>query len=136
MQTKDNGDTVINYPNGQKHHPITTSLKQPKKSKYRAVKTTIDDITFDSLKEARRYKELKVLERAGMITNLRLQVPYILIPKSKYGRAIKYIADFVYSDVNGNQIVEDVKSIATKTPLYKFKKRLMQEIYNVTIQEV
>lgn len=75
--------TVINYSNGQKHHSIETSLKQPKKSKYGAVKTTIDDITFDSLKEAQRYKELKVLERAGMITNLRLQVPYILIPKSK-----------------------------------------------------
>lgn len=126
----------INYPDGRKYTLTQTLLKQPKKSKYRAVKTTIDDITFDSLKEARRYKELKVLERAGMITNLRLQVPYILIPKSKYGRAIKYIADFVYSDVNGCEIVEDVKSIATKTPLYKLKKRLMQEIYNVTIQEV
>lgn len=125
--------TAINYPNGQKHHPITTSLKQPKKSKYRAVKTTIDDITFDSLKEARRYKELKVLERAGVITNLHLQVPYILIPKSKYGRAIKYITDFVYSDVNGNQIVEDVKGI--KTPVYRLKKRMMAELYDIEIRE-
>lgn len=65
-------------------------------SKYRAKKVTIDNIKFDSLKEGNRYKELKLMERANIISNLRCHVPYVLIKKSKYGSDVKYIADFVY----------------------------------------
>lgn len=104
-------------------------------SKYKAIKEVVDGITFASRKEARRYRQLKLLERAREIQGLELQVSYPLIKKSKYGREIKYIADFVYLE-NGKTIVEDVKSKATVTPVYRLKKRLMQELYGITIKEV
>lgn len=123
---------MINYPNGHKPIPVKTSLKQAKKSKYRAVKTEIDGIMFDSKHEAARYQELRLLEQAGEISNLRLQVPFELIAKSKYGRSIKYVADFVYNDRNG-LIVEDAKGM--KTPVYRLKKRMMAEKYGIKIKE-
>lgn len=101
-------------------------------SKYKAKKTIVDNITFDSKKEANRYCELKLLERARVISNLQLQVPYILIPKSKYGRAIKYVADFVYEE-NNKIVIEDVKGV--KTPVYRLKKRLMAERFGIVIKE-
>ena len=64
-----------------------------------------------------------------------MQVAFPLIKKSEYGREIKYIADFTYYE-NGHLVVEDVKSKATVTPVYKIKRRLMQEIYGITIKEV
>lgn len=111
----------MNYPN--------------KKLKYRNIKTELDGIKFDSKKEAQRWCELKILERAGEISNLQRQVPYILIDKSKYGQQIKYIADFTYLE-KGNLVVEDVKSPASKTPLYELKKRLIAERYGIQIKEV
>ena len=104
-------------------------------SKYRAKKVTIDNIKFDSLKEGNRYKELKLMERANIISNLRCHVPYVLIKKSKYGSDVKYIADFVYID-DGKEVVEDVKSKATITSVYRLKKRLMAEVYGIIIKEV
>ena len=104
-------------------------------SKYKNQKVTLNGIKFDSKKEARRYYELKLLERAGIIKELKLQVPYVLIEKSKHGREIKYLADFTYIE-KGKLIVEDVKSSATKTPLYKLKKRLLAERYDIEIKEV
>ena len=123
---------TINYPNGHKPVPVKTPLKQAKKSKYGAVKTEIDGIIFDSKHEAKRYQELRLLERAGEINNLCLQVPYILIYKSMYGRSIKYVADFVYSR-NGLTVVEDAKGM--KTPVYRLKKRMMAEKYGIKIKE-
>ena len=103
-------------------------------SKYHAVRTTIDGITFASKKEAQRYRELKLLERAGEISNLQLQVPYIIIEKSKYGRAIKYVADFVYQESGKNgPTVEDTKGY--RTDVYKLKKRLLAEKYSIEIKE-
>lgn len=81
-------------------------------SKFHSLKTVVDGISFDSRKEANRYAELKLLERAGQLHNLRLQVPYVLVEKSKYGQAIRYIADFVY-EMGGETIVEDVKGYKT-----------------------
>lgn len=104
-------------------------------SKYRNKKIDYDGYTFDSLKECRRYKELKILERTGIITDLKVHYSYTLIEKSKHGREIKYIADFVY--VNGTEtIVEDVKSPVSKTPVYRLKKRLLAERYGLEIKEV
>lgn len=100
--------------------------------KYHNSKTVIDGIRFDSKKEAKRYLELKILEKAGVIKELKRQVPYILIDKSCYGRAIKYVADFVYLE-NGQLVVEDVKGV--RTPVYKLKKRLMAEVYGIEIKE-
>lgn len=124
---------MINYPNGRKPKQNKTSLKQAKKSKYRAVKTEINGIMFDSKREAARYQELRLLERAGEINSLRLQVPYELIAKSKYGRSIKYVADFVYSR-NGLTVVEDAKGV--RTPVYRLKKRMMAEKYGIQIREM
>lgn len=101
-------------------------------NKYHNRKTSVDGIRFDSKKEANRYIELKLLERAGVIKDLRRQVPYVIINKSRYGRAIKYVADFVYLE-NGQLVVEDVKGV--RTPVYKLKKRLMAERFGIEVKE-
>ena len=91
-------------------------------SKYGNIKTTTSDgITHDSVKEANRWCELKLLERAGRISDLRRQVKFELIPKQEGERAIHYIADFVYIE-NGRQVVEEVKGFRTKED--KLKKRM------------
>ncbi len=107
--------------------------------KYKNKKTTVDSITFDSKKEARRYQELKLLEKADVIKNLRLQPKYILQEKYKMSdrtvRAIYYIADFEYFDKEKRKIVvEDVKGI--KTDVYKLKKKLFEHKYNLEITEI
>lgn len=108
-----------------------------KKSKYKNKKVTYDGIEFDSIKEARRYQELKLLLRAGAISDLRLQVPYELIPAQYINskcveRAVKYIADFVYAE-NGKEVVEDAKGVRTDT--YKIKKKLMLYVHGIRLKE-
>ncbi len=99
-------------------------------SKYNNKKTQIDMYVFDSAKEAKRYKELKLLERAGEISNLELQ-PHFLLQDSfkKNGRTyrkIEYVADFKYIE-KGKIIVEDVKGI--QTDVFKIKHKLFEKIY-------
>ena len=100
--------------------------------KYNSKKTIVDGITFDSRKEAGRYSELKLLEKAGEIKDLQLQPRFILQESFKYQgkteRKIEYIADFQYEE-NGRIIVEDVKSEITKTPLYRVKRKLFLKRY-------
>lgn len=110
-------------------------------NKYHNKKITIDGITFDSIKESKRYRELKLLDRAKEITELKLQVPFILLDSyvlnGKKRQGIKYIADFVYIDIRtGKYVVEDVKSPATKTQVYKLKKKLFEQKYEIEIREV
>lgn len=124
---------MINYPDGRKYTSAQTPPTKPKKSKYGAVKTEVDGIMFDSKREASRYQELRLLEQAGEIANLRLQVPYILFPKNEHGRALKYIADFVYNDDTGALVVEDAKGHSTD--VYKIKRRLMAELKGIEIKE-
>lgn len=107
-----------------------------KTNKYHNQKIEIDGIKFDSKKEANRYYDLKLLLRAGEIRDLSRQVPFVIVPKSQYGRELTYIADFAYKDKNGNLVVEDVKSPATRTRLYMLKKRLVAEKYNIRIKEI
>jgi hypothetical protein len=102
-------------------------------SKYHNTKTAFNGMTFDSKKEAYRYNELLLLERAGVINSLQRQVKYEIIPKSEHGRALYYIADFVYFDEDGTLHVEDVKGI--KTQVYLLKKRLLAERYGLKIKE-
>lgn len=97
-------------------------------SKYRSKRTTVDGIAFHSKKEAARYGELKMLEKAGMISDLILQPSFEIAPGFRYNgkkeRARKYVADFQYT-VSGRTVVEDVKSAATKKiPLYRLKRHL------------
>ena len=109
-------------------------------SKYNSRKTVIDGITFDSKKESKRYVELKKKQDEGEITDLRLQVPFELLPsftieidgKKRKRRNIRYIADFVYYE-NGQKVVEDVKG--RKTEIYKLKKKLFEYKYKTTIKE-
>ena len=109
-------------------------------SKYNAQKTTVDGITYDSRKEAQRAQELRLMLRAGIISDLREQVPYELIPaqKNEYGkvveRAVIYKADFVYDDENGKTVVEDVKGVRTKE--FVIKRKLMLYEYGIRIREV
>lgn len=109
-----------------------------KASKYHNKKTVVNNITFDSKHEAERYIELQTLLKTGVISDLRLQVPYELIPTMKLNgetfRSSKYVADFVYKDKNGNEIVEDAKGM--KTDVYKLKKKLMAYVHHIVIQEV
>lgn len=91
---------------------------------------------FDSKRELERYHELQLLERSGVISDLQRQVKFVLIDKSQYGRAIKYVADFVYQE-RGVQVVEDVKSYITqKNPVYRLKKRMLAERYGIVIREI
>ena len=100
-------------------------------SKYHAKKVTIDGHTFDSIRESKRYQELKLLEKAKEIKDLKLQVPFVLINKSEYGREIKYTGHS-----NGmwkEYVVEDSKGY--RTDVYKLKKRLFEERYKIKIKE-
>ena len=107
-------------------------------SKYNAKKIMVDGITFDSKKEAKRYTELKLLERAGKITGLELQPEFELQPAfdkdGKHYRKITYKADFHYIE-DGQNIVEDVKGY--RTDVYKLKKKLFEYKYQgLTIKEL
>lgn len=110
-----------------------THLEAPamKRSKYNNKKVDFDGRTFDSKKELRRYVELRMLLTAGEISDLRLQVPYELNTGGTH--SLKYLADFVYQ-MNGNEIVEDVKGY--RNQVYLKKKRLMLQVHQITIKEV
>ena len=97
-----------------------------RRNKYNAKKTKVDGILFDSKKEAVRYSELKLLEEAGLIENLALQVNFELVPKTETERALNYRADFTYTE-EGLEIVEDVKG--KKTDLYIAKRKMFKYKY-------
>ena len=115
-------------------------LQKKGKSKYKAKKTSIDGIKFDSQKEANRYLNLLVLQRAGFIQDLHRQVRFELQPSYKKNgktiRPIYYVADFVYYDTfKGQKIVEDTKGY--RTEIYKLKKKLFEFRYpELEIKEV
>lgn len=109
-------------------------------SKYNNRKVRCFGETFDSILECERYKYLKALEQQKVISNLRRQVKYVLLPSQKDSktqktieREISYLADFVYE--KGSQtIVEDVKGL--RTDVYKIKRKLMLYFHNIRIKEV
>ena len=117
------------------------------------ITVTSDGIKHASQKEATRWCELKLLERAGKISDLDRQVEFELIPAqyetyerySKRGerlgdgmrvveRKVSYVADFVYTDENGQRVVEDTKGMRTKE--YIIKRKLMRYIHHIAIKEV
>lgn len=102
-----------------------------RRSKYGNKKTVVDGITFDSKREAERYGCLKLMLRSGLISDLRLQVPYQISVNGV--KVCKYVADFVYLD-GGKEVVEDVKGM--KTSIYNLKKKLMKACFGVSISEV
>lgn len=118
------------------------------RTKYHSRKITRDGITHDSIKEYRRFCELRLLERAGAIQNLQRQVKYVLIPAqyeivgyTKTGKEKKkcverecaYVADFVYTE-DGKTVVEDTKGFRTKD--YIIKRKLMLYVHGIVIKEM
>lgn len=94
---------------------------------------------YASRKEYRRARELRIMQRAGIISGLREQVPYELIPAQRDAngklleRACTYVADFVYTDEHGNTVVEDTKGV--RTDVYRIKRKLMLQRYGIIISE-
>lgn len=99
-------------------------------NKYRNKKVQVDMYVFDSIAESVRYKELKLLERAGEISELTLQPRFLLQEafrkNGKSYRKIEYIADFQYIE-KGKTIVEDVKGI--QTDVFKLKHKIFEKLY-------
>lgn len=93
-------------------------------NKYGAKRTSVDGIIFHSKKEAMRYVALKQLVKAGKIQDLELQPRVPIYVNGK--KICDYIGDFRYTDHRGEKILEDVKSEATKTPVYRLKKKLLE----------
>lgn len=122
-------------------------------NKYGNKKIVRDGMTFDSLKEYRRFCELLLLERGGAITDLERQVEFELIPCQrepdiigvrggvKKGKVIEqkcsYIADFVYTE-NGERVVEDVKGYkqGTAYAVFTIKRKLMLYVHGIRIREI
>ncbi len=109
------------------------------KGKYKSIKVEVDGITFDSRKEANRYAELRLMEKAGEITNLELQPEFLLQEGFRdkaraWHRAIKYKADFRYQEKGGGVVVEDVKGM--RTEVYKIKKKLLLATHDIEFREI
>ena len=135
-----------------RHLRIHGELVAPK-SKYGAKPMVVGGIRFDSTKEARRYSELRLLEKAGQITDLETQpkFPIDVVRLWQDGRWTwatsqpppdliqcgVFTADFRYVETaTGQVVIEDVKSGPTKTTAYRLRKRLVEAIHGVTISEV
>lgn len=114
---------------------IDTRYKVPaiKAPKYRNKKTEVNGIVFDSAKEAKRYKELLILLKAGEIGFLEQQVPYELNTGGTH--SVVYICDFKYMNAKtGETIIEDTKGFRTKE--YLKKRRLMKKVHGIVIKEI
>lgn len=115
-------------------------VEVPKRGKYGNVRIEIDGIKFDSTKEGERYKVLRLLEKRGIIQNLRCHVKYLLITNIDVKYTFSYECDFAYTE-NGVEVIEDVKPYDKVkgyllTPLFKKKKKLMRCIYGIEIKIV
>ena len=93
---------------------------------------TVDGTVFASKKEATRYGELKLLEKQGEITNLKLQPKFLCVVNGK--KICKYFADFQYENRDGSVIIEDVKGFPTR--VYRLKKKLVEALHDFKITEV
>lgn len=134
--------TVADYRNQLKQKKNAKRGVRAPRSKYQNKKIEYDGKKFDSKKEARRYQELKLMERAGVISDVQCQVAFTLVEKVKFSNeerakpAIRYFADFVYMK-DGVKIVEDVKSDATrKLDVYRLKKHMMLAFHGIEIREI
>jgi hypothetical protein len=124
-----------------RQHPVSLGIK--KQAKYRNTKCEHEGIKFDSQKERSRWFHLIQLQAAGAIRDLELQASFVLTERRQrddgtWERASKYVADFVYTVVaTGKQVVEDVKSEATrKNRTYIQKRKQMLEKYGITVKEI
>lgn len=106
--------------------------------KYGNRKVVVDGRTFDSRREAVRYRELRMFERAGEIHDLKLQPVFELAPAvfldGRKKPALRYIADFSYWTRSGEPVIEDVKGM--RTAVYRIKRHLMKSVLGLDITEV
>lgn len=120
--------------------PTTDGSPGParKRSKYGNQPCEIGGQKYRSKREAARHQQLLSLEAAGLLANLRREVPFVLAPAVKIaGRtkpALRYVADFVYTDTaTGLEVVEDCKGM--RTDVYRIKRHLMKTTHGVDIVE-
>jgi len=99
--------------------------------KYGNRKTVVDGITFHSAKEAKRYGELKLLQRAGEITSLELQPRFPIVINGV--KVCTYVGDFGYVDHTGSPVIEDCKGF--KTAIYRLKAKLMKAVHGIEVLE-
>lgn len=128
----------MNYPSKGFRSKLIEQMAGKRTTKYGSEKVVVDGIKFDSRREAQRYHELRLLERAGVIQNLQRQVKFKLLPSQRYDgviieRPVNYIADFVYEE-NGQRVVEDAKGCRTKE--YILKRKMMLYLCGIRIREV
>lgn len=114
-------------------------IKPARASKFNAKKTEVDGVVFASKAEAKRYGELRLLERAGEIRALELQPKWELVPPQRRPdgvaeRAVSYVGDFKYLDRAGSLVVEDVKGM--RLPEYVIKRKLMLHKFGIAVREV
>ena len=104
-------------------------------NKYHNVRVACDGYIFASKRELQRYQELKLLVYAGQIRDLQLQPAFSLDVNGVH--VANYIGDFAYTELGtGAYVVEDVKSTATRTAVYRLKKRLVKALYHLEVREV
>lgn len=117
-------------------HSVADLMPAPKVSKYNNKKVEVDGIKFDSKREYARWNQLKIMERAGAISDLKRQVPFELAPSVQLGGrkkpALRYVADFTYTQ-GGKMVVEDAKGMLTD--VYRIKKHLMLSVHGIEIKE-
>lgn len=111
-------------------------------SKYKNVRTAVNGIKFASKREARRYQELKLLEAAGRVRSLALQVPFDLYagPRGEETLICRYVADFQYEERVGRKwilVTEDAKGArrGAAYQIFTLKKRLMWAILQIDVKE-
>ena len=109
-------------------------------AKYHNERAERNGVKFDSRKQARRYDELMVMLRAGIISDLRLEPQFTLqesyiTETGERIRAVRYTADFSYR-FGGKLVVEDVKSKPTRTKEYLRNKKFMRSKFGIDIQEI
>jgi hypothetical protein len=101
--------------------------EKPKRNKYGNIRKEVDGMKFDSIREAHRYNQLILKHKAGIISKPVLQYEFQLVGCS-------YVCDFLYLDYEKKEfVIEDAKG--TLTDVYKIKRKMMKEIYGITILE-
>lgn len=116
-------------------------IRSLRRQKYGNIRVKDDGYTFDSKREHKRYCELRMLRRSGVIQDLKVHPRFELKVNGQH--ICFYEGDFSYYNtpvhrvvMPGSFVLEDVKSPATKTPLYELKKKLMNAVHNITVEEV
>lgn len=108
-------------------------MKKHKRTKYGAVRQKVDGYSFDSIKESKRYGELKLLEHIGQIQSLEVHPRYSLLVAGEKVGIVEF--DFRYIE-NKETVIEDVKTTPTNTPISKLKRAIFEAMYGMKVRLV